>query len=94
MSKKGIAGGSSHQLWRSGTFPFICRRSLPVRWLSDGLLNGPVVGIAAAESGIQQLSPGNMPELVEAVVRGVAAGGLPARVSHHLVGEVFLNPTA
>ena len=52
--------------------------------LSSSLLDRPVVGIASSGSGFNNCHR-SMPELVEAVSRGVlAAGGLPLRVSHHL----------
>src|SRR3954449_13246739 len=62
--------------------------------LSDRLLAAPVVGIAAAESGFNNCHRA-MPELVEAVSRGVlAAGGLPLVFPTISLGEVFLNPTS
>jgi len=62
--------------------------------LSDRLLAAPVIGIAAAESGFNNCHRA-MPELVEAVSRGVlAAGGLPRVFPTISLGEVFLNPTS
>ena len=62
--------------------------------ISPGLLNGPIIGIAATESGFNKCHR-SMPELVEAVSRGVlAAGGLPRVFPTISLGEVFLNPTS
>src|ERR1700754_668877 len=60
--------------------------------LSDNLLNGPIVGIAASPSDFNNCHR-SMPELVEAVSRGVlSAGGLPRVFPTISLGEVFLNP--
>jgi len=58
-------------------------------------LNGPVCpDIAAAESGFNNCHR-NMPELVEAVSRGVlAAGGLPRVFPTISLGEVSSIPPA
>ena len=62
--------------------------------LSTELLNKPVVGIAISPSGFNNCHR-YMPELVEAVSRGVlAAGGLPRAFPTISLGEVFLNPTS
>ncbi|AIQ93263.1 MULTISPECIES: dihydroxy-acid dehydratase [Methylobacterium] len=62
--------------------------------ISVGLLNKPVVGIAMTPSGFNNCHRG-MPELVEAVSRGVlAAGALPRPFPTVSLGEVFLNPTS
>ena len=62
--------------------------------ISIGLLNKPVVGIAMTPSGFNNCHRG-MPELVEAVSRGVlAAGALPRPFPTVSLGEVFLNPTS
>jgi dihydroxy-acid dehydratase len=62
--------------------------------ISPGLLDKPVVGIAMTPSGFNNCHRG-MPELVEAVSRGVlAAGGLPRTFPTVSLGEVFLNPTS
>src|SRR4051812_31887141 len=93
MSKKGIGGGLTN--YGDQDFSLYLRRSFARSMgLSDTLLNGPVVGIAAAESGFNNCHR-NMPELVEAVSRGVlAAGGLPRVFPTISLGEVFLNPTS
>ena len=62
--------------------------------LSTRSLNKPVVGIAMTPSGFNNCHRG-MPELVEAVSRGVlAAGALPRPFPTVSLGEVFLNPTS
>ncbi|MEO8302064.1 MAG: IlvD/Edd family dehydratase [Rhizomicrobium sp.] len=93
MSRKGIGGGLTN--YGDQDFSLYLRRSFARSMgISDKLLNGPVVGIAAAESGFNNCHR-NMPELVEAVSRGVlAAGGLPRVFPTISLGEVFLNPTS
>ena len=62
--------------------------------ISRELLDKPVVGIAMTPSGFNNCHRG-MPELVEAVSRGVlAAGALPRPFPTVSLGEVFLNPTS
>ncbi len=62
--------------------------------LSNELLNKPVIGIAVSPSGFNNCHR-YMPELQEAVERGVlAAGGLPRAFPTVSLGEVFLNPTS
>ena len=62
--------------------------------LSDALLNGPIIGVAASPSDFNNCHR-SMPELVEAVSRGVlAAGGLPRVFPTVSLGEAFLNPTS
>ncbi|MBV8589468.1 MAG: dihydroxy-acid dehydratase [Acetobacteraceae bacterium] len=62
--------------------------------ISTETLNKPVVGIAMTPSGFNNCHRG-MPELVEAVSRGVlAAGALPRPFPTISLGEVFLNPTS
>ncbi|HYF16443.1 MAG TPA: dihydroxy-acid dehydratase [Ramlibacter sp.] len=61
---------------------------------SSEILKRPVVGIASSPSGYNNCHRA-MPELVEAVKRGVlAAGGLPIDFPTISLGEVFLNPTS
>src|SRR5258706_15945274 len=93
MSKKGIAGGLTN--YGDQDFSLYLRRSFARSMgISDPLLTGPIIGIAAAESGFNNCHRG-MPELVEAVSRGVlAAGGLPRVFPTISLGEVFLNPTS
>jgi dihydroxy-acid dehydratase len=62
--------------------------------LSAELLDKPVVGIAASPSQFNNCHR-SMPELAEAVARGVlAAGGLPREFATISLGEVFLHPTS
>lgn len=62
--------------------------------LSTEMLDKPVVGIAMTPSGFNNCHR-YMPDLVEAVSRGVlAAGGLPRPFPTVSLGEVFLNPTS
>lgn len=62
--------------------------------ISTELLNKPIVGIAMTPSGFNNCHR-HMPELVEAVSRGVlAAGALPRAFPTVSLGEVFLNPTS
>ena len=62
--------------------------------VSPQMLDGPVIGIAATGSDFNNCHRA-MPELVDAVSRGVlAAGGLPRIFPTVSLGEVFLNPTS
>ena len=62
--------------------------------ISPALLNRPVVGIAMTPSGFNNCHR-LMPDLIEAVSRGVlAAGGLPRAFPTVSLGEVFLHPTS
>ena len=62
--------------------------------ISRELLGKPVVGIAMTPSGFNNCHR-YMPDLVEAVSRGVlAAGALPRPFPTVSLGEVFLNPTS
>ena len=62
--------------------------------ISPGLLSKPVVGVAVTPSGFNNCHR-SMPELVEAVSRGVlASGALPRPFPTVSLGEVFLNPTS
>ncbi len=62
--------------------------------ISTELLNKPIVGIAMTPSGFNNCHRG-VPELVDAVSRGVlAAGALPRPFPTISLGEVFLNPTS
>jgi len=93
MSKKGVARGLTN--YGDQDFSLYLRRSFARSMgISDSLLSRPVVGIAAAESGFNNCHR-NMPELIDAVSRGVlAAGGLPRVFPSISLGEVFLNPTS
>lgn len=62
--------------------------------ISSELLSRPIIGIAASPSDFNNCHR-YMPQLVEAVSRGVlAAGGLPRMFPTVSLGEVFLNPTS
>ena len=62
--------------------------------VSNELLGKPIVGIAVSPSQFNNCHR-YMPELAEAVARGVlAAGGLPREFPTISLGEVFLNPTS
>src|SRR4051812_2578831 len=61
---------------------------------SVDMLERPIVGIAHSGSGFNNCHR-TMPELVDAVKRGVlAAGGLPLEFPTISLGEVFLSPTS
>src|SRR5689334_11474071 len=61
---------------------------------SKEMLERPIVGIAQSGSGFNNCHR-SMPELVEAVKRGVlAAGGLPLEFPTISLGEIFLSPTS
>ncbi|MGO8919397.1 MAG: dihydroxy-acid dehydratase [Stellaceae bacterium] len=61
---------------------------------SQAMLAKPVIGIANTASGFNNCHR-LVPELVEAVTRGVlAAGALPSAFPTISLGEVFLNPTS
>ncbi|HEX2760102.1 MAG TPA: dihydroxy-acid dehydratase [Rhizomicrobium sp.] len=93
MNKKGIANGLTN--YGDRDFALYLRRSFARSMgISTPMLNGPIVGIAATESGFNNCHR-SMPELVDAVSRGVlAAGGLPRVFPTISLGEVFLNPTS
>ena len=62
--------------------------------ISNDLLNRPIIGIATSPSAFNNCHRA-MPELTEAVSRGVlAAGGLPRAFPTISLGEVFLSPTS
>jgi dihydroxy-acid dehydratase len=62
--------------------------------LSGEMLDRPIVGIATSGSGFNNCHR-TMPELTDAVSRGVlAAGGLPLPFPTISLGEVFLHPTS
>ncbi|MGF1767296.1 dihydroxy-acid dehydratase [Enterovibrio makurazakiensis] len=62
--------------------------------ISKEMLDKPIVGIAMTPSGFNSCHRG-MPELVDAVSRGIlAAGALPRPFPTISLGEVFLSPTS
>lgn len=95
MSDKRL--GLDNGLTNYGDFEFarFLRRSFARSMgISRGMLDKPVVGIAMTPSGFNNCHR-YMPDLVEAVSRGVlAAGALPRPFPTISLGEVFLNPTS
>jgi dihydroxy-acid dehydratase len=76
-------------------FAWYLRRSFAkAAGYSSAALERPTVGIASSRSDLNPCHR-TMPELVEAVKRGVlAAGGLPLEFPTISLGEVFLHPTS
>lgn len=89
----GIARGLTN--YGDRDFALYLRRSFAKSMgYSSEMLAKPVVGIANTASGFNNCHR-HLPELVEAVKRGVlAAGGLPLEFPTISLGEVFLNPTS
>jgi dihydroxy-acid dehydratase len=89
----GIARGLTN--YGDRAFALYLRRSfIKSMGYSTALLERPVVGIASSGSGFNNCHRA-MPELVDAVKRGVlAAGGLPIEFPTISLGEVFLSPTS
>src|SRR5713101_5579358 len=89
----GIARGLTN--YGDRDFALYLRRSFAKSMgYSSAMLARPVVGIANTYSGFNNCHR-NLPELLEAVKRGViAAGGLPLEFPTVSLGEVFLNPTS
>ena len=91
--QRGIARGLTN--YGDAAFARYLRRSFArSTGLSGESLDKPVVGIAATPSSFNNCHR-HMPDLVEAVSRGVlAAGALPMVFPTVSLGEVFLNPTS
>ena len=91
--KKGLDNGLTN--YGDREFALFLRRSFARSMgQSEKLLDAPIVGIAATGSGFNNCHRA-MPELVEAVSRGVLAeGGMPRVFPTISLGEVFLNPTS
>src|SRR5918997_3129416 len=91
--KTGLSGGLTN--YGDPDFALYLRRSFARSMgYSTDMLSRPVVGIATSASGFNNCHR-LMPELVDAVKRGVlAAGGLPLDFPTISLGEVFLNPTS
>jgi len=91
--KKGLSNGLTN--YGDREFALFLRRSFARSMgQSEQLLDAPIVGIAAAPSDFNNCHRG-VPELVEAVSRGVLAeGGMPRVFPTISLGEVFLNPTS
>ena len=90
---KGLARGLSN--YGDPDFSLYLRRSFARSMgYSSEMLSRPVVGIANTYSGFNNCHR-LVPELVDAVKRGViAAGALPLEFPTVSLGEVFLNPTS
>ncbi|MDA1098285.1 MAG: dihydroxy-acid dehydratase [Proteobacteria bacterium] len=90
---KGIARGLTN--YGDRDFSLYLRRSFAKSMgYSDEMLERPIVGIVNTASGYNNCHRG-VPELVEAVKRGVLTrGGLPIDFPTISLGEVFLNPTS
>src|ERR687894_95294 len=90
---RGLANGLTN--YGDPDFALYLRRSFARSMgYSTDMLARPVVGVATSGSGFNNCHR-LMPELVEAVKRGVlAAGGLPLEFPTVSLGEVFLNPTS
>lgn len=92
-SGKGIGGGLTN--YGDPQFAAYLRRSFAQSMgYSRKMLEKPTIGITWTASGFNNCHRG-VPDLVEAVKRGVlAAGGLPLDFPVTSLGEVFLNPTS
>ncbi|GAB4189100.1 MAG: IlvD/Edd family dehydratase [Thalassobaculales bacterium] len=90
---KGLGGGLTN--YGDAGFAAYLRRSFARSMGYSGeMLRRPVVGMTWTASGFNNCHRG-VPELVEAVKRGViAAGGLPLEFPVISLGEVFLTPTS
>jgi len=90
---QGLARGLTN--YGDADFSLYLRRSFAKSMGYSGeMLARPVIGIADTGSGFNNCHR-NMPELLDAVKRGVlAAGGLPLAFPTVSLGEVFLNPTS
>lgn len=91
--KRGFAGGLTD--YGDPDFAAYLRRSFARSMgYSEEMLGRPIVGITWTASGFNNCHRG-VPELVEAVKRGVLAGGsLPLDFPVTSLGEVYLNPTS
>jgi dihydroxy-acid dehydratase len=89
----GLAGGLTH--YGDPAFSLYLRRSFAKSMgYSEAMLGRPVVGIAYPPSGFNNCHR-HFPELLEAVKRGVLAGGaLPLEFPTISLGEAYLSPTS
>src|SRR5437762_12935796 len=89
----GLARGLTN--YGDADFSLYLRRSFAKSMgYSKAMLARPVVGIAQSQSGFNNCHR-HFPELIDAVKRGVlAGGGLPIDFPTISLGEVFLNPTS
>jgi len=92
-SRRGISRGLTN--YGDPAFARYLRRSFAKSMgYSDAMLDRPVVGIAYTYSGFNNCHR-HFPELLQAVKRGVLAGGaLPLEFPTISLGEVFLSPTS
>ena len=90
---KGLANGLTN--YGDNDFSLYLRRSFAgAMGYTREIMDRPVVGICSSPSNYNACHR-HMPELVEAVKRGVlAAGGLPMDFPTISLGETFLNPTS
>ena len=90
---RGIARGLTH--YGDSGFSLYLRRSFASSMgYSREMLDRPIIGICHSASGFNNCHRG-VPELVEAVKRGVlSAGALPIEFPTISLGEVFLAPTS
>jgi dihydroxy-acid dehydratase len=90
---RGIARGLTN--YGDPAFSLYLRRSFARSMgYSDAMLGRPIVGIAYTASGFNNCHR-HFPELLDAVKRGVLAGGaLPVPFPTISLGEVFLSPTS
>jgi dihydroxy-acid dehydratase len=93
LADRGIARGLTN--YGDPAFALYLRRSFARSMgYSDAMLERPVVGIAYTASGYNNCHR-HFPEMLEAVKRGVLAGGaLPLDFPTISLGEVFLSPTS
>jgi dihydroxy-acid dehydratase len=91
--KQGLARGLTN--YGDPDFAIYLRRSFARSMgLSKAMLQKPIVGIAMTPSGFNNCHR-TMPELVDAVSRGIlASGALPRPFPTTSLGEVFLSPTS
>ncbi len=89
----GMRGGLTH--YGDTGFSFFLRKSFAkAMGYSDADLERPIIGIADTGSGFNNCHQ-TMPQLVEAVSRGVMlAGGLPVSFPTISLGEPYLTPTS
>jgi dihydroxy-acid dehydratase len=90
---RGLARGLTH--YGDPDFALYLRRSFARSMgYGDAMLARPVIGIVDTTSGFNNCHR-HLPELIEAVKRGVLAeGGLPLAFPTISLGEVFLSPTS
>ena len=95
MSKKRTGLGASLTDYGDAEFSFFLRKAFAKSMgYTDADLARPVVGIANTFSGLTSCH-GTVPELIEAVKRGVAmSGGLALEFPTISLGEPFLSPTS